>query len=74
LRTLARDAGTLRGMRDSPNGGHKFYWLYNMAGKQIKGTVETLEHVYNQRFVDKTTGDMESVMTWTFSGSHGRPR
>jgi uncharacterized protein YndB with AHSA1/START domain len=57
-----------------PNGGHKFYWLYNMAGKQIKGTVETLEHVYNQRIVDKTTGDMESVITWTFSGSNGKTK
>ena len=54
-----------------PKGGHKFMWLYNFAGKKIEGTTETFEYVQNEKIVDKTYGDLESVFTWTFSGENG---
>ena len=61
----------IKGVRTLPNGGHKFEWLYNMAGQKVEGTVETLEHVPNERIVDKAIGDVESVFTWKFHGENG---
>jgi len=57
-----------------PNGGHRFAWLYNMAGRKVEGKTETLEHVVNERIVDKTMGEIESTLTWKFQGENGQTR
>jgi ligand-binding SRPBCC domain-containing protein len=54
-----------------PNGGHKFVWLYNMAGLPYKGFAETYEYIDGKRIVDRTTGDFESVFTWNLKGENG---
>jgi uncharacterized protein YndB with AHSA1/START domain len=61
----------IKDVKTLPNGGHAFDWIYNMAGKRIAGTVETLEHVANKRIVDKAVGDAQSVFTWEFAGRNG---
>lgn len=57
-----------------PNGGHKFTWLYNMAGRPVEGSTETLEHIVNERIVDRTVGDIESTLTWKFQGQNGQTK
>ena len=57
-----------------PNGGHRFAWLYNMAGRKVEGKTETLEHVVNERIVDKTMGEIESTLTWKFLGENGETK
>ena len=49
-----------------PNGGHRFRWLYKMAGMRFEGASECVEYVPNQGFVGKYTGDIEGTATWTF--------
>jgi uncharacterized protein YndB with AHSA1/START domain len=54
-----------------PKGGHKFAWFYNMAGRQVEGTTETFEWFPNERFVDKTKGDIEATFSWKFFPENG---
>ena len=54
-----------------PTGGHKWQFLYNFAGKHVKGTTETFERVPYERIVDRTMGDVQSTFTWKFLGQNG---
>ncbi len=49
-----------------PTGGHRFRWVYKMAGVRLAGTSEDAEYVANQRIVAKTTGGIGSTVTWRF--------
>jgi uncharacterized protein YndB with AHSA1/START domain len=53
------------------SGGHRFQFLYKMAGKHLKGTSETFERIPYERIVDKTMGDVQSTFTWKFMGENG---
>lgn len=57
-----------------PNGGHRFQWLYKMAGARLEGVSETLEHTRNERIVDKTKGPLESTFRWTFEPTAGKTK
>ena len=57
-----------------PNGGHRFQWLYKMAGSRFEGVSETLEHALNERIVDKTKGPLESTFKWLFEPVAGRTK
>jgi uncharacterized protein YndB with AHSA1/START domain len=57
-----------------PNGGHRFRWVYKMAGMSFEGTSECVEYVPNQRFVGKYTGGIEGTATWTFLPEAGGTR
>ncbi len=54
-----------------PGGGHRFMWFYNFAGKRAQGTTESAEYVPYERIVDMAKGDVESTITWSFSGENG---
>lgn len=54
-----------------PNGGTSNRWVYKMAGMRFEGTSETVEHVANQRIVNKTKGGVESTQTWMFQPEAG---
>jgi uncharacterized protein YndB with AHSA1/START domain len=49
-----------------PNGGHRFGWVYQMAGMRFDGTSEDIEYVPNQQMVQKTRGGIDSTINWTF--------
>ena len=49
-----------------PNGGHRFNWVYKMAGMRFEGTSEDVEYIPNQRMVQKSTGGIQATITWTF--------
>lgn len=57
-----------------PNGGHRFQWLYKMAGARFEGVSETLEHALDERIVDKTKGPIESTFKWTFVPEAGKTK
>jgi len=54
-----------------PEGGHKFMWFYNFAGRRAEGTTESTEYVPYERIVDIAKGDLESTITWSFYGENG---
>ncbi len=45
--------------------------FYNFAGKRAQGTTESAEYVPYERIVDMAKGDVESTITWSFSGENG---
>ena len=47
-----------------PNGGHRYNWVYKMAGMQFEGLNVDTEVVINDRLVSKTEGGIESVITF----------
>lgn len=57
-----------------PDGGYRFTWFYNLAGKRIKGETATYERVVDKRLVEKAEGDMQSMFTWTFYGENGKTK
>jgi uncharacterized protein YndB with AHSA1/START domain len=57
-----------------PNGGHRYRWVYKMAGMRFEGTSEDVEYVPNQRLLAKYTGGIEATLTWTFLPEAGGTR
>ena len=53
------------------NGGACFQFVYKMAGMRFKGRSEDTEYVANQRVVSKTTGGIDSTVTWTYQPEGG---
>ena len=49
----------------------KFDWLYNLAGKHFAGKTKTIEHVVDERIVEKAEGEIESTFIWKFQGQNG---
>jgi uncharacterized protein YndB with AHSA1/START domain len=48
------------------NGGHRFHWVYQMAGMRFEGTSDDVEYIPNQQLIQKGKGGIESTITWTF--------
>lgn len=57
-----------------PNGGHRFRWVYKMAGMRFEGTSEDVEYVPNQQVIQRSRGGIESTVTWTFLSEAGGTR
>jgi ribosome-associated toxin RatA of RatAB toxin-antitoxin module len=49
-----------------PNGGFSFQWVYKMGGMRLKGTGAYTEYEADKWFTARTTGALESIITWTF--------
>lgn len=56
------------------NGGHRFRWVYQMAGMRFEGTSEDVEYAPNQRLTQKSRGGIESTITWFFLPEDGGAR
>jgi uncharacterized protein YndB with AHSA1/START domain len=56
------------------NGGHRFRWVYQMAGMRFEGTSDDVEYLPNQRMVQKSKGGIDSTITWTFQPEAGGTR
>jgi uncharacterized membrane protein len=52
----------------------RFEWLYNMAGKRFAGKTETIEHIVDEKIVEKAEGEIESTFVWKFHGENGTTR
>jgi len=56
------------------SGGHRFNWVYQMAGMRFDGTSEDVEYTPNQRMIEKSRGGIQSTITWTFLSEGGDTR
>ena len=56
----------VKNVKELPNGGHSWEWVYKMAGMRFNGTSVDTEHVVNERTVSISTGGVESTITWMF--------
>jgi uncharacterized protein YndB with AHSA1/START domain len=57
-----------------PTGGHRFHWIYKMAGKRFEGDAETLEFELDRHLVRKSTGAVPSTFDYTFTPENGGTR
>jgi len=56
----------MKNIKELPNGGHSWDWVYKMAGMRFTGSSENTEVVPNERTVSRTTGGIESTITWLY--------
>ena len=57
----------VRNIRELPIGGYSYDWVYKMAGMRFNGNSETTEFIPNQRTVTRTSGGIESTITWEYT-------
>jgi uncharacterized protein YndB with AHSA1/START domain len=57
-------------IRDLPNGGKHFHWIYKMAGIRFEGDTDEVEFVENRKLVGRNEKGIESTITWLLDG-HG---
>ena len=50
-----------------PGGGHKFSWVYKMAGVKLNGESETVEYEENRSLVSESRGGIQSRFVWSFT-------
>jgi len=48
------------------SGGHRYSWVYRIAGRRVEGTSETTEFIPNKRIVDKSVKGVPSTFIWSF--------
>ncbi len=56
----------VKNIKELPNGGHSFDWVYKMAGMRLNGSSEDIEVVLNERTVSRTSGGIEGTVTWEY--------
>ena len=61
----------VKNVRRLPNGGFRAQYTYALGGFKLQGTTETVEHIVNQRIVDKSTGSIEATLIWEFQSEEG---
>jgi uncharacterized membrane protein len=54
-----------------PEGGHRYHWLYKMAGMRFEGDSETIEFEPEKHFVQRNTGQIPSTFDWKFTPENG---
>lgn len=64
----------ISGVKDLPEGGHSFHWLYKMAGLRFEGDTETIDYKANERIVTRSTGEIPSTFDWQFARENGSTR
>lgn len=57
-------------IRDLPNGGKHFHWVYKMAGLRFEGDTDEIEYVPNKKIVGRNEKGIESTITWKLD-EHG---
>ncbi len=56
----------VKNIKELPNGGNSFDWVYKMAGMRLNGSSEDIEVVPNERTVTLSTGGIDSTITWEY--------
>ena len=56
----------VKNIKELPNGGYSWDFVYKMAGMRLSGSSEQIEVVPNERTVSQTTGGIKSTITWTY--------
>ena len=61
----------VKNIKELPNGGYSYDFVYKMAGMRLTGSSEDTEFVPNERIVSISTGGIESTITWTYEPEGG---
>jgi uncharacterized protein YndB with AHSA1/START domain len=61
----------VKDVKTLPKGGHRFHWIYKMAGMRFEGESETLEFEPDRHLVRKSTGSFPSTFDWKFFPENG---
>ncbi|OFW72054.1 MAG: hypothetical protein A2Y55_12320 [Actinobacteria bacterium RBG_16_68_12] len=54
-----------------PKGGHRYHWLYKMAGMRFEGDSETVEFEPDRHILQKNTGQIPGTFDWRFLPENG---
>ena len=60
----------VKNIKELPNGGFSWDWVYKMAGMRFNGSSVHTEYVVNERTVAQSTG-IDSTITWTYEPEDG---
>jgi uncharacterized membrane protein len=60
----------VKNVKELPNGGYSWDWVYKMAGMSFNGSSEHIEIVDNERTVSKSTG-IDGTITWEYESVGG---
>ena len=60
-----------KNIKELPNGGYSYDFVYKMAGMRLTGSSVDTEVVPNERSVSESTGGIESTITWSFEPEDG---
>lgn len=63
----------VKNIKELPNGGYSWDWVYKMAGMTFNGSSTHTEYVENERTVAQSTG-IESTITWSYKPEAGGTR
>jgi uncharacterized protein YndB with AHSA1/START domain len=58
-------------VEEKPDGGHRFGWVYKMAGLRLRGHSETIAIEPNHLIVDKSDQGLPSTFRWTYEPKDG---
>ena len=58
-------------VKELPNGGYSYDFVYKLVGVRLAGSSEDTEFVLNERLVSVSTGGIESKITWLFQPEDG---
>ena len=61
----------VKNVKELPNGGYSYDFVYKLAGMRLTGFNEDTEFVPNERIVSISTGGIESTFTWTYEPEGG---
>lgn len=61
----------IKNIKELPNGGYSYDFVYKMAGMRLTGSSEDTEFVPNERIVSISAGGIESTFTWTYEPEGG---
>jgi uncharacterized protein YndB with AHSA1/START domain len=56
----------VKNIKELPNGGNSWDWVYKMVGMRFTGSSENTEVVPNERTVTLSTGGIDSTITWEY--------
>ena len=61
----------VRDVEQKPDGGHRFGWVYKMAGLRVHGHSETVAIEPNHLLVDKSDRGLPNTFRWTYEPKDG---
>ena len=61
-------------VEELPAGGHRFHFVYKMAGHRFEGDSDTIDFERNKHVVTKSTGEAPGTFDWEFIPENGSTR
>lgn len=61
----------VKDVKPLPKGGHRYHWVYKMAGMRFEGETEDVEYEVDRHVLAKSTGEIPATFDWTFFAENG---